>query len=415
MSKPCLESLSVEKADLGGIVRIVDTYPDHLVALGYRRRTIVSYVQAARHFAKWTGLVGVPLNAINATTIDRFRKHRCQCHWASDRPKSHFAKNYIGAVRNFVDFLTKLGLVPTAVKETKPVDPLIAEFLDWLRRHRGVSEQTAELRRRMLAKLLPALGGAPESYAAGRIRQVILDQALQRSRGSLKNMAGALRGYLRFLVAGGRCSPGLDHAVPTFPEWQLSTLPRYLPAPEVERLISSCDVTNACGIRDRAVLLFLARLGLRAGDTVALRLDDIAWNEGTIRLAGKSRRQTRLPLPQDVGDALHEYISRARPPVNSDRVFLRVRAPHQPLGGSSSISHIVDAALKRAGITTAPSRGAHVLRHSAATSMLRAGGTLDSISFMLRHRSANTTAQYAKVDINMLRQLSRPWPGELPC
>jgi integrase/recombinase XerD len=139
-------------------------------------------------------------------------------------------------------------------------------------------------------------------------------------------MTTALRGYLRFLAAVGLCRSGLDHAVPTIPQWRLSALPRYLPASAVERIVASCDLSKPHGIRDRAILLILARLGLRAGDVLTMRLDDIAWNEGTIRVRGKGRREVRLPLPQDAGDALIEYQSRARPRVDGNRVFLRSSA-----------------------------------------------------------------------------------------
>jgi integrase len=146
-----------------------------------------------------------------------------------------------------------------------------------------------------------------------------------------------------------------------------------------------------------------------------MRMGDIAWNEGTIRVCGKGRREIRLPLPQDVGDALLEYLSRARPPADEDRVFLRSSAPYRPFKGSSVISSIVRLALDRAGIAGAPSRGANLLRHSAATGMLRAGATLDAVGAMLRHRSIDTTAHYAKVDVAMLRLIAQPWPGEAPC
>jgi integrase/recombinase XerD len=228
-------------------------------------------------------------------------------------------------------------------------------------------------------------------------------------------MTTALRGYLRFLAAAGLCRPGLDKAVPVVPQWRLSSLPRYLPGGDVERLIASCDLTKSHGIRDRAILLLLARLGLRAGDILTMRLDDIAWDDGTLRVSGKGRREIRLPLPQDAGDALLEYLSRARPRVDDDRIFLRSSAPYQPFSGSSVVSGIVRLALVRAGIADAPSWGANLLRHSAATSMLRAGASLDAVGTILRHRSVDTTAHYAKVDIAMLQQIAQPWPGEASC
>ena len=228
-------------------------------------------------------------------------------------------------------------------------------------------------------------------------------------------MTTALRGYLRFLAAQDTCRPWLDRAVPTVPQWRLSALPHYLPTADVERLIASCDLTKPQGIRDKAILLLLARLGLRAGDILDMRLDDFAWNEGTLRVRGKGRREVRLPLPQDTGDALLDYLERARPLVDNDRTFLRSSAPYRPFAGSCAISDVVRLALKRAGITDPPSRDANLLRHSAATAMLRAGATLDAIGTVLRHRSADTTAHYAKVDVAMLRQIAQVWPGDVSC
>ncbi len=221
-------------------------------------------------------------------------------------------------------------------------------------------------------------------------------------------MTTALRGYLRFLAVRGLCRPGLDRAIPTVPQWRLSALPRYLSTPDVERVIASCDLTKSHGIRDKAILLLLARLGLRAGDIWRMRLHDIAWDEGALRVRGKGRREICLPLPQDAGDALLDYLDRARPTVPRDEIFLRSSAPYRPFAGSCAISDIVHLALARAGITNAPFRGAGLLRHSAATSM--AGASLEAIGTILRHRSADTTVHYAKVDITMLRHLAQPWP-----
>ena len=230
-----------------------------------------------------------------------------------------------------------------------------------------------------------------------------------------KTMTTALRGYLRFLGTLGLCRAELVHAVPTIPQWRLSAMPRYLPAVNVERMIASCNASKACGVRDKAILLLLARLGLRAGDVLDLQLGHVCWTDGTLRVCGKGRREVCLPLPQEVGDALLDYICRARPVSDSDVVFLRSIAPYQPFAGSSTISTVVRWALVRAAISDPPSRGANLLRHSAATSMLRAGATLDTIGAVLRHRSATTTAHYAKVDIPMLLEVAQLWPGAASC
>jgi site-specific recombinase XerD len=203
--------------------------------------------------------------------------------------------------------------------------------------------------------------------------------------------------------------------VPFVPQWRLSSLPRYLSSADVERLIVSCDLDTAHGVRDRAILLLFARLGLRVGDVRDMQLHDIDWMAGTVLVSGKGRREVRLPLPQDVGDALLAYIDQARPVVAEERLFLRSCAPYRPFTSSSTISCVVSQALRRAGIKDPPSRDGNLLRHSAATAMLRGGATLQSVGAVLRHRSLDTTAHYAKVDLPMLQQIAQPWPGERSC
>ena len=218
-----------------------------------------------------------------------------------------------------------------------------------------------------------------------------------------------------FSRCAGRCRSHLDRAVPIVPEWKLSALPRYLETDDVERVIASCDLSKPCGVRDRAILLLLARLGLRAGDITAMRLDDLDWHAGTVRVRGKAHKEVRLPLPQDAGDALIEYLVKARPRVDTDRVFLCVNAPVRPFATSASVSDIVRFALQRAGIQNPPSKVLTLLRHSAATAMLRSGASLELVATVLRHKSSDMTAHYAKVHIELLREIAQPWPEESSC
>jgi site-specific recombinase XerD len=318
--------------------------------------------------------------------------------------------------RRFIAFLVGRGRVaPLAMPVPNMVDSDVADYQQWLKHHRGICESTAKRHGLMVMRLLAVLGRNPLIYDAGLIRRVILAEAQQCSPSHVKTMTTALRGYLRFLAAAGICAPGLDRAVPLVPQWRLSSLPRYLSAADVDRLIASCDLGTVHGMRDRAILLLFARLGLRAGDALNMQLDDIDWAMGTVLVSGKGRREVRLPLPQEVGDALLAYIDHARPVVEDQRLFLRSCAPYRPFTSSSTISCVVSLALRRAGIADPPSRGANLLRHSAATAMLRGGATLQSVGAVLRHRSLDTTAHYAKVDLPMLQQIAQPWPGEASC
>ena len=196
----------------------------------------------------------------------------------------HLSAQYVNRARRFVDFLIEEGIAqPTASASTSATNDRVRTFQSWLRQHRGLSERTIDRHGRMIMRLLPALGDNPASYDAGLVRRVILAETQRSSRPYVKTMTTALRGYLNFLATHRECRPWLDRAIPTIPQWRLSALPRYLPAEDVERLISACDLSKPRGIRDRAILLLLARLGLRAGDILNMRLDDIAWANGTLR------------------------------------------------------------------------------------------------------------------------------------
>lgn len=398
----------------GPLQPLIDAFIAELRAQRHTSLTVSGYEDSARHFGDWLCRSNIDLGQVDEDVVRSFAGHRCRC--SGVRRQDHVSAKYVRRVRRFLRFLVERQVLPAlAAPGLTPGDARIAAYQDWLRHHRGISERTIDRHGRMIMRLLPGLGADPGAYDAALIRRMIIDEAKRSSRAHVKTMTTALRGYLRFLASTDLCRSGLDHAVPTIPQWRLSALPRYLPGGAVEQLLASCDLTKPHGIRDRAILHLLARLGLRAGDVLMMRLGDIAWNEGTIRVRGKGRREIRLPLPQDVGDALLEYLCRARPPADEERVFLRSSAPYRPFKGSSVISSIVRLALDRAGIVDAPSRGANLLRHSAATSMLRAGATLDAVGTMLRHRSIDTTAHYAKVDVAMLRPIAQPWPGEAPC
>jgi integrase/recombinase XerD len=399
--------------DPGVLGTFVGQFTNQLTSLGHTRLTVAGYGDAARHFAEWLLNSDIAVVDVDDGVISRFARHRCKC--SGNRQHRRLSAKYVRRVRRFVCFLIERGVAKAAAPKVAVVNQRVAEFQDWLRHHRGISERTVDRHGRMVMRLLSGLGDDPGTYDAELIRRVILAETQKSSRPNVKTMTTALRGYLRFLAAHGACRPWLDWAVPTIPQWRLSALPRYLPLTDVERLIASCDLTKTHGIRDKAILLLLARLGLRAGDILGMRLDDIMWDEGALRVRGKGRREVQLPLPQDAGDALLDYLERARPLVKDDRIFLRSSAPYRSFTGPCAISGVVKLALKRAGITDAPSRGANLLRHSAATGMLRAGATLDAIGAMLRHRSVDTTAHYAKVDIAMLRQIAQAWPGDASC
>jgi site-specific recombinase XerD len=223
-------------------------------------------------------------------------------------------------------------------------------------------------------------------------------------------MATALRSFFRFLRQRGDIRSDLVGAIPATTNWRLTGLPLSLGPKQVEALLDSCDQDTALGQRDYAILLLLARLGLRAGEVVALTLDDFDWDNGTLIVHGKGKRQERLPLPEDVGEAVANYLRGSRPHCASRRVFIRLHAPHRGFSSSVAIDDVVRRALARTGLDS-EQKGAHLLRHSLATRLLGSGASLEQIAQLLRHAHPQTTEIYAKVDLQALRALAQPWPG----
>lgn len=225
-----------------------------------------------------------------------------------------------------------------------------------------------------------------------------------------RHLVSTTRLFMRYLHYKGLVETDLSLAVPKVARWRLSTLPKHLPAAQVRQVLRHCDRKTALGRRDYAILLLLARLGLRAGEIVKLRLEDIDWENARITVCGKGGKWAQLPLPADVAKAIARYLRHDRPRCVCRRLFIRDYAPVGGFGRSTSIAKIVQCALARAGVVSAR-KGAHLLRHSLATEMLRKGASLDEIGEVLRHRSSDTTAIYAKVDLTSLRALALPWPG----
>jgi integrase/recombinase XerD len=258
--------------------------------------------------------------------------------------------------------------------------------------------------------VLKNAGDDPQRFTVEKVRKFVLERTRQSGWGAAKFCATGVRMFLRFLIADGQCPAGLDACIPTSAHWRLSSLPQYLQPEDVERIIASCDRATPVGRRDYAILLLLARMAFRSGDVACLRLADINWEQAWIDVSGKGRRQTRLPLTQEIGDAIAAYLLQGRPPCVSDKLFIRARPPFREFRSLCAMTMIVRRAMRRAKVTCASRGAAHVLRHSAATSMLRQGASLQEIAVILRHRSIQTTEVYAKVDVAALNLIAQPWP-----
>jgi site-specific recombinase XerD len=285
---------------------------------------------------------------------------------------------------------------------------VIERYVTYLTVERGLEPGTVDNYLRAVTRFLTAMQARPLcELTAADVSGFMTSQCQEISARGAERLATGLRSFLGFALVEGLISRPLTGAVPSVARWSGATLPQGLSRGQVNRLLASCDRRRAMGGRDYAILLLLVRLGLRAAEVAALRLDDIDWRSGEIVVRGKGRTEERLPLPADVGAAIAAYLRRGRPRRPEREVFLRVYAPIRGLS-PDGVAEVARAASERAGLG---SFGSHRLRHTAGTQLLQAGGSLAEVAQVLRHRSIATTTIYAKVDHLALRALALPWPG----
>ena len=395
----------------GPAAQHVDAFAEWLHRQGYRPVTIDTTLRSLAGWTDWMRGAGLSMHdalaGFDTCTVELAMQPRAPYRRGPNR-------NSLASAALFIRFLRQQSLLPQLVRKPSPTNlwPLLGEFHSWMRQHRGLTDASLKVYEGILVELRDAIGDDPRTYTAELLRGFVLERARRHRIARAKSIVVAVRAFLRFLGATGRCPPGMEHAIPGFASWQLSSVPRFLAAEDVDRLIASCP-TDANGLRDKAVLLLLARLGLRASEVAQLKFADIDWAGGQLRVRGKGRRQEQLPLPHEVGAALLRYLRRSRPPLPVPEAFTSILAPLRPLS-RAAVTHIVRAALRRTGIK-APINGAHLLRHSAASAMLQQGASLAGIGAVLRHRSLRTTVHYAKVDFGLLSEIAQPWPEEPSC
>lgn len=392
----------------------IEGFADSLGRDGYAPASAVRYLRAAAHFGCFVHLKGVTWADVDAGTLEAFGRHfpRCRCPRSNGGATGYHAG--FGA-KLFYRHLVGLGVckAPVVADDEHAEPALVVAFRDWLHVHRGASDPTLKHYCRGAAELIDELGADVSRWNAHSVRDFLLGRAAKCGLPTTQHLITSLRAFLRYLSFAGESRDDLAMAVPAVASWRLARLPRCLSEDELARLIAACDGTTGGRLRDRAIVLLLSRLGLRAGDVARLRLGDIDWRNGILRVTGKGRYEVALPLPQEVGDALLDYLARRPAGGDSDHVFLRSRAPSTPFADGDGVSSVVRHALQRAGIKAA-AKGAHLLRHTAATQMLRSGVPLDQIGLVLRHRSLDMSAYYAKVDVALLRGVAQPWPGVHP-
>lgn len=383
-----------------------DLLADRLELLGYAGYTIKGKLRLAGELSDFIGQRGMAAAEVNGDAVDAFVAQLPRPPGSPDR-RVPTAKSFAW----IVDALVDLGVA--ALPAAKPAvlwdDVLIERFATHLRVERGLVVDTITEYCRAARLLLGAAGTAKglAVLEAATVSRFVQDRCSTLKVRAAERLVSGVRSFLRFLLLDGVIVVPLADAVPSVARWTQAELPRWLTPTDVKALLGSCDRDTPVGRRDYAIILLLVRLGLRAGEVAALRLDDINWRAGEIVVRGKGNTEERLPLPADVGAALADYLEHGRQQRPEREVFLRRLAPIRGLA-PDGIGEVVRAASERAGIG---SFGAHRLRHTAATSMLNAGASLTDVAQVLRHRNVATTAIYAKVDHRRLRGLCVPWPG----
>ena len=371
-----------------------------LAARGYARWSVRKRVCQLATLSSWLDREGLAVGELNEQRAEVFlgsRREAGYVTWVTSR-----------CMELPLAYLREVGAVPPAavVVSDEPWSELLADYRDYLVQERGLALLTVVSYERIARLFLEQQLGELESLTAAEVSGFLARECPRRSVSGARDLVGRLRPFLRYLHVAGLIETPLVWAVPGVADLRDRSLSRGVEPRVVSRLLASCDRRRTVGRRDYAILLLLIRLGLRAGEVAAMRLEDLDWRTGELVVRGKGDRRDRLPLPVDVGQALASYLQR-RGPSELRAVFLRMRAPAGALTRIGVCSVVQDACV-RAGV---PPVGAHRLRHTAATAMLREGASLAEIALVLRHREIKTTAQYAKVDRTRLRPLAMPWPG----
>lgn len=401
MSKKSLGSsrsvaADVLDAQLTGFLAVLRT-------MGYTPTTQHSKRWLVRRFVRWVRRAGLAVGDLDEACVGRFLESR------RSRPR----KMERATLRQFIEHLRAMGVAPPrSASEPSSAEVLLRRYGEHLRSDRGLCVRSVEVYAPFASAFIEA-HGLPErvvSLDARAVRDHLVDRSRDRTGSFVKLLAAALRSFLRFLFFDGMTQVDFSKAVPPVRRWRLASVPPYLTAAEVERVIATTDRSTTRGCRTHAMLLLLARLGLRAGEVAALELDDIRWDVGELVVRGKGRRRDRLPLLDDVGEALALYLRQARGPSSSRRVFLRLCAPHVGLSGPTAVCLAARRAVRHAGLLPTGRVGAHIFRHSLATQMLRRGASLAEIALVLRHHSLQTVQLYAKVEFEALAGVALPWP-----
>lgn len=392
----------------GPLGAYVDALAQQLSDEGYAKASVRQALQLVSDFGRWLRRRRAIASQLTPERLQYYLEYRSRHR----RRRSGDA----AMLQRLFNLLLVKGVVATGLQsEPTPAQRLEQEFQQYLKRERRLAPATVLLylpfARRFLTECFADGELRLDSLRASDVVHFVQREAVRLQHPKrAKLMTTALRSFLQYARYRGLITIDLRSSVPTVASWSMASLPKALSPDEVQRLLAHCDRHTAVGRRNWAILLLLARLGLRAGEVVGLTFDDFDWERGELSIRAHGGSSDRLPIPQDVGAALADYFRRSRPACSCRQVFVRMKAPHRGFASSVAICCIVRRALERAGLDPAH-KGAHLLRHSVATHMLRQGASLAEIGELLRHRNQQTTMIYAKVDLDLLRPLALPWPG----
>jgi integrase/recombinase XerD len=402
------EQVVLSRALEGPLADHIVSFAEWISNQGYCSYSLKRQVRIAACFSRWLKQKGIAVRSIRSDhTLQYLRYLARQVRTHSGDP---------AALRHLIDFLRLEGAIPAEKISSRlpPVEHCAQAYERYLLEARGLAKATIGSYLPFIREFLKDRFGngriTLSRLCAADVVTFVQRQAPRLHRKRAKLMTSALRSFLGYARYRGEVTLDLAAAVPFVANWSMTSIPRAIAADQVKQLLASIDRRTAIGRRDYAILLLLARLGLRSGEVALLKLDDIDWNSGHLRVGGEGGQHNNLPLPAEVGKAIAAYLRRGRPQSTSRRVFLRAKAPFRGFLGASGVGSIVRHSIERAGIH-APTYGAHQFRHGLATNMLRHGASLGEIGELLGHRHPQTTTLYAKVDIKALRSVALPWPG----
>ena len=393
-------------SDTGPLAEHIDGFSAWLSEQGFSRSCATSKLRLIENLNHWLGECDIALSAFDEARFEDFLDESdIQYRWPA------------ATGRQFIGWLRSCDLIPPARLEVSddPIAQLQFRYACYLREQCGVSDHTVRLYLQAVGVFVQHIElthcGALKDLSVSDLNTYIRVACRRYQPATVKVHSAALRSFFRYLYRCGDIPKNISNAVFTARNSRQGALPKALEPQQVEALIDSCDVTTIAGLRDRAILMVLARLGLRCCEVVRLTLDDIDWFASIITISGKGARQDQLPLPGDAAEAIADYLLKGRPKCETRRLFVTLRAPYRGFSASTSIAGVFRKARQRAELETSIQGGAHLLRHSLATSMLRNDASLEQIQQVLRHDSPDSTRIYAKVDLNSLRPLARLWPG----